>query len=78
MTMKKCEACKSNEIQWNLVDNYNKQIKYNVCCNCINELINISLSKTQFNNLLNSGHTTKEFLLHDDFYDEDGNALQGR
>lgn len=71
----KCEAC--NEqcgiSTRTILDDGNK---YVVCCSCIVSLINNSLSPDQFNNLLKNGHSRKEFLLHLDFYDYDGVALQ--
>jgi hypothetical protein len=39
-------------------------------------LTTYSLTKKQFKNLLKNGHTATEFLLHGDFYDEEGNAQQ--
>ena len=50
--------------------------KYIVCCSCAPELLNNSLTPDQFNNLLKNGHKRKEHLLHLDFYDYDGVALQ--
>ncbi len=74
----KCECCKKFEVQWTLKDQIDENIEYNVCSNCLDALINRNLSKKQFKNLLTNGHTIKEFLLHDDFYDDDGTALQPR
>ena len=53
--------------------------RYLLCRNCEVDFVNCALSKEQFFNMLGNGHTTKEFMLHGDFYDEDsGEALQPR
>lgn len=75
-SMKRCEACDSFEVQWNLADSYDKKVVYRVCTNCLDDLVNLSLSKKQFFNLLDNGHDPCEHLLHSDFYDDNGNALQ--
>lgn len=49
---------------------------YRLCLNCQFQLINLCLSKKQYLALLKNGHKANEFYLHDDFYDEDGTALQ--
>lgn len=73
---KKCESC-GTEVQWNLIDEYDKKIKYKLCSNCLLALVNCRLSTIEFFSLLKNGHTTNEFYLHCDFYDEDtGEALQ--
>lgn len=72
---KKCEGCGS-VIQWFLRDRYHPEVIYNVCSNCLLDLVMNSLSKKQFSNLLKSDHKTSEFLLHGDFYSEEGEALQ--
>ena len=51
-------------------------LKYFLCKNCEMDFVNIALSKEQFKALLKHGHTTKEFMLHGDYYDEEGTALQ--
>lgn len=71
---KKCECCNNGDVQWEL-KHHTGEI-YNVCSNCLHKLTSLSLSKTQFNNLLKNGHTTDEFLLNDDYYDIDGDKLQ--
>jgi hypothetical protein len=75
---KKCEACKDAEIQWTLLDELrpNTAKPYSVCSNCLIELTTTSLQPKKFKNLIKSGHKDDEFLLHEDFYDEKGRALQ--
>jgi len=73
---KNCEACKRFEVQWELVDKVGNDKPYKVCSNCLLELVGHALNKNQFKNLLKSSHKEGEFLLHSDFYDEKGNALQ--
>lgn len=72
--MVKCDCC-NNESQWVLKSVYGDK-DYNVCSNCLSDLTNFHLSKKQFKNILKAGHSTDEFLLHDDFYDENGQMLQ--
>ena len=72
----RCEACKHEEHQWVLTDTLDASVSYYLCGNCLPALVNYHLSKKQFRHLLKAGHTTMEFLLHEDFYDEDGRALQ--
>ena len=69
---KKCECC-GNKTDLVLNDGV---LKYIICHNCISQLINTNLSPTQFRNLIRNGHSYTEFYLHEDFYDEEGNALQ--
>jgi hypothetical protein len=71
---KECEAC-DREVQGILVDQ-GEDKPYHLCNNCMFALINTCLSKEQFKKLIVCGHQDNEFYLHDDFYDEDGNALQ--
>lgn len=73
--IKKCEICGS-EHQWTLNDAYHPRIIYEICSNCLIMLVNYSLSKKAWNKLIAEGHSEHEFLLHEDFYDEEGNALQ--
>ena len=75
--MKKyCEICETNEVQWVLAGTYEGDIPYNVCANCLHPLVNLCLTNKQFKALLKNGHTDEEYLLHGDFYDGNGNALQ--
>lgn len=73
---KLCECCEKEEVQWELKDSGDKSCIYKVCSCCLSRLTTYSLSPIQFKNLLKNGHTVDEFLLHEDFYDEDGNKLQ--
>lgn len=73
---KHCECCAESPHQYTLKDN---DYEYKVCANCLPALVNTALSPTQFFNLIRNGHTTKEHLLHGDFYDDEtGEALQPR
>lgn len=74
----KCQACEKHEEQWVLEGTYTGDVPYHVCSNCLIPLVNLSLTKKQFKNLLKNGHKDDEYLLHGDFYDEQGNALQPR
>lgn len=71
-----CESCETGDVQWNLTDVYEEKVKYKVCSTCLMFLTTHSLPKDCFKNLIKNGHKTSEFLLHEDFYDNDGNALQ--
>ncbi len=80
-----CEACESIPYQWILKDSYPELVsanypeysgEYRVCGNCLIFLVNRSLTTRQFFKLIGNGHSIKEFLLHEDFYDKSGNALQ--
>lgn len=81
-----CECCERFEHQWKLESTFplsqlhqsTQNPLYFVCSNCLIRLVNNSLSKKQYNTLLRNGHDSKEFLLHSDFYDENGRALQPR
>lgn len=71
-----CDCCGKYPHQYTLSDN---DYEYKVCANCLPALVNTALSPTQFFNLIRNGHTTKEHLLHGDFYDDEtGEALQPR
>ena len=73
-----CEACCQSPHQYTL-KSINGQVDYHVCANCLSRLTNNTLTPTMFFNLIRNGHTTKEFLLHGDFYDDEtGEALQPR
>jgi hypothetical protein len=73
---KGCEACDYPEVQWELVDKLGTDKTYKVCSNCLLPLVGHALSKKQFNKLLKSSHKRDEFLLHSDFYSEQGEAMQ--
>lgn len=72
----KCEACEEAEEQDILVDAYRKAKPYHVCSNCLLALVMHRLTPKEFGNLIKNGHLNTEHYLHDDFYDEDGKALQ--
>ena len=72
----KCECCKKAEHQWQITDTLDNSVSYFVCSCCLPDLVTYNLKKKQIRNLIKSGHTRDEFLLHEDFYDDDGNALQ--
>lgn len=51
--------------------------RYKLCKNCEMAFVNLALSPEQFFSLIEKGHTTREHMLHEDFYDEKtGEALQ--
>lgn len=69
-----CEACKRNKI--NVVeasDEPNQPFK--LCNQCHERLLKYSLRPIEWYNLA-VAHSPNEFLLHDDFYEEDGEACQ--
>jgi hypothetical protein len=71
-----CQGC-GNEVQHILKDAHpDPTPDYLLCSNCLAHLITLDLTKKQFKNLIKAGHTTREFYLHRDFYDLEGNALQ--
>ncbi len=72
----KCECNCGNEGDVILKLLGTKPSEYKLCMNCHLNITNCNLSKKQFKALIDNGHTIKEFLLHEDFYDEEGNALQ--
>ena len=76
----KCEICKRFDEQWELKDTLRTNgVSYHVCSNCLVGLVNLELKPEEFKQILKSGHTVEEYLLHEDFYDEDtGEALQPR
>jgi hypothetical protein len=71
-----CESCSGRERQWDLKSD-NGEV-YLLCSNCLIELVNLCLSPAHFKSLIRNGHKATEFMLHSDFYDEDGIALQPR
>jgi hypothetical protein len=73
-----CQCC-GREVQWVLKDAYpDPAPDYVVCTNCLTRLTMLDLTKKQFKNLIKAGHSTTEYYLHNDFYDDMGNALQPR
>lgn len=49
---------------------------YHLCSDCHRRLVVCHLTKRQWKNLIANGHSEHEFYLHEDFYDENGRALQ--
>jgi len=69
-----CEACKINKIS--VEDKYDDLNQpYKVCDNCHDRLLKRSLKPIEWYNLA-VVHSPKKPLLHDDFYEEDGEACQ--
>lgn len=69
----KCESCKINDIEIEQPSDEG-QNPYRVCRPCQKRLVNRALRPLEFFNLTSvHGHT---HLLHDDFYDDSGNAEQ--
>jgi hypothetical protein len=71
-----CECGCGEEHLYVLTPTYDVGVSYFVCGNCLIGLVNHSLSKKQFKNLLKGGHDRGEYLLHESFYDEKGRAVQ--
>lgn len=68
-----CDSCKKHEKQWELRDVHatdvsGRNVQYNLCGNCLNFIVNNTLTSEHFANLINAGHSISEFLLHGDFY----------
>jgi len=72
--MSKCESCEDFPVTVEMTDI--GTTTYKICNNCLFELVNHALTNQHFKNLLKNGHSSSEYYLHDDFYDEDGNAIQ--
>jgi hypothetical protein len=69
-----CEACKINEI--NVVETSDDPDQpYKLCNQCHERLLKYSLRPIEWYNLA-VVHSPNKFLLHDDFYEEDGEACQ--
>jgi hypothetical protein len=69
-----CEACKRNEI--NVVEKSDDPNQpYKLCNQCHERLLKYSLRPIEWYNLA-VVHSPKKFLLHDDLYEEDGEACQ--
>ena len=71
-----CQICEKFEVQWVLAGTYPGDVPYHICSNCLNRLVNLDLTKKQFKTVLKNGHTDDEYLLHGDYYNEQGKALQ--
>ncbi|MFT8322548.1 MAG: hypothetical protein ABF649_16780 [Bacillus sp. (in: firmicutes)] len=69
-----CEACKRNEISV-VETNDDPNQPYKLCNQCHERLLKYSLRPIEWYNLA-VVHSSNKFLLHDDFYEEDGEACQ--
>lgn len=69
-----CEACQKNEMNVVEASDEPKQ-PYQLCRQCHERLLTYSLRPIEWYNLAVL-HSSKQFLLHDDFYGEDGQAFQ--
>ncbi|TSI05778.1 hypothetical protein [Lysinibacillus sp. BW-2-10] len=69
-----CEACKKNEINVVEISDEPNQ-PYKLCNQCHDRLLKYSLRPIEWYNLA-VVHSPNKFLLHDDFYEEDGEACQ--
>ncbi|WP_342501106.1 hypothetical protein NSQ11_11140 [Bacillus sp. FSL W7-1582] len=69
-----CEACKRNEIDVVKISDEPAQ-PYRLCNDCHRRLLTYSLRPIEWYHLAII-HSPKKFLLHDDFYEEDGEACQ--
>jgi hypothetical protein len=67
----KCQACGKHESQVILQDD----VAYRICHNCLLSLVARALAPEEYLNLVEI-HGNKAFLLHEDFYDDEGHALQ--
>ena len=72
----KCECGCGNDAQIGWVERGSDEKLYCLCHNCVIPFANLSLKKKQYLALLKAGHTADEFMIHSDFYDSDGTALQ--
>ncbi|CUB23583.1 hypothetical protein BN2127_JRS3_03506 [Bacillus safensis] len=69
-----CEACQKNEMNVVEASDEPKQ-PYQLCHQCHERLLTYSLRPIEWYHLAVL-HSPKQFLLHDDFYGEDGQAYQ--
>src|SRR6185295_2208136 len=74
MTQSSCEACKAAQVQ-SIVESDDPTSPFAVCSACAHRLRTFSLRPLEWYNLVCS-HSPYEFLLHDDFFDDDGTACQ--
>jgi hypothetical protein len=66
-----CQSCRKNSVE--VIDDCdNPAYPYKVCTACHDRLVNMSLRPREYFNLVSRHGMT--FLLHDDFYDENGTA----
>jgi hypothetical protein len=71
-----CEICEGHDHQWALVDTLSGDKIYLVCSTCLIPLVNYNLTPKHGLFCSKNGHSKSEYLLHSDFYDNNGNALQ--
>jgi hypothetical protein len=69
-----CQACKINPISV-VEESDDESQPYRLCLVCRDRLVKYSLKPIEWYNLAVI-HSPKKFLLHDDFYDDDGEATQ--
>ncbi|TYL83710.1 hypothetical protein FXB40_45925 [Bradyrhizobium rifense] len=70
----RCQACRQSPIAEEVGDD-DHQEAYRVCPDCANRLRRLALRPIEWFNLA-AVHGWNKFLLHDDFYDQDGSASQ--
>jgi len=69
-----CQACKEKAVE--VIEKCDDEIQpYELCQECHRRLLSYSLRPIEWYNLA-SIHTFNKFLLHDDFYEDDGEATQ--
>lgn len=69
-----CQACKIRQVE--VIEKCDDEIQpYELCNECHKRLLSYSLRPIEWYNLA-SIHTFNKFLLHDDFYEDDGVATQ--
>lgn len=70
----KCQACKIKQVE--VIEKCDDEIQpYELCEECHKRLLAYSLRPIEWFNLA-SIHTSNKFLLHDDFYEDSGEAAQ--
>jgi hypothetical protein len=70
-----CECCNKEDAVYEIKCKWEDR-PYKVCISCSKDLVCCQLSKSGFKNLISNGHNCEEFLLHGDYYDDDGNMMQ--
>jgi hypothetical protein len=73
LKIKKCQTGCNNNSQVILKDD----VEYHLYHNCLIPLVNLSLTQLEWKKL-SKIHGEEAFLLHSDFYDDKGIALQPR
>lgn len=69
-----CQACKKRPVE--VIEKCDDELQpYELCNECHGRLLSYSLRPIEWYNLA-SIHTFNKFLLHDDFYEDDGEATQ--